>query len=292
MTILFDYHINFLSDTENKTKLPFSVFGMTQQGLSHESHSIGNQDAGCVYVGKNLIVGAVADGCTSGKNLNGMSSNQVGAHIMSYLAVRAARKLILKKHISTEKFISPFQQTLLNDLRRTVNSLNPWKFEREEVLKNFFSATIILFIVTQNDYILLSCGDGDAFINGQKKELTSSGGKYFANNLYDLKFDSDNGYLINPNFQIHCLHSGATSSLNNILISTDGFIDTDIEEDIAFNNFFFSESGEEEKTGFVDKKKEFRTNVLESISETKNGRLYPLDDATFISLQRINQINS
>ena len=292
MTILFDYHINFLSDTENRTKLPFSVFGMTQQGLSHESHSIGNQDAGCVYVGKNLIVGAVADGCTSGKNLNGMSSNQVGAHIMSYLAVRAARKLILKKHITTDKFVSPFQQTLLNDLRRTVNSLNPWKFEREEVLKNFFSATIILFIVTQNDYILLFCGDGDAFINGQKRELTSSGGKYFANNLHDLKFDSDNGYLINPNFQIHCLHSGATSSLNNILISTDGFIDTDIEEDAAFNSFFFTERVKGEKTGFVDRMKDFRTNVLESISETKNGRLYPLDDATFISLQRINQINS
>ena len=159
-------------------------------------------------------------------------------------------------------------------------------------MKNFFSATIILFIVTQNDYILLSCGDGDAFINGVKKELTSSGGKYFANNLYDLKFDSGNGYLINPNFQIKCLHSGTTNSLNNILISTDGFIDNDIEEDVAFNNFFFNEASMEEKRGFVDRKKEFRTNVLESISETKNGRLYPLDDATFISLQRINQLNS
>jgi hypothetical protein len=292
MTILFDYHINFLSDSENRTKLPFSVFGMTQQGLSHESHSIGNQDAGCVYVGRNLIVGAVADGCTSGKNLNGMSSNQVGAHIMSYLAVRAARKLILKKHISIESFVSPFQQSLINDLRRTVNSLNPWKFEREEIIKNFFSATIILFIITQNDYILLSCGDGDAFVNAERKELTSAGGKYFANNLKDLKFDSENGYLLDPAYQIKCLNKGVTESLNNLLISTDGFIDSDVEEDNSFKNFFFGENNHIEKSGFADRKFEFRKNVLESISETKNGRLYPLDDATFISLKRINQLNS
>lgn len=292
MTILFDYHINFLSDSENKTKLPFSVFGLTQQGLSHESHSIGNQDAGCVYVGRNLIIGAVADGCTSGNNLNGMSSNQVGAHIMSYLAVRAARKLILKKHIRTENFASPFQQTLLSDLRKTVNALNPWKFEREEILKNFFSATVILFVITPNDYILLSCGDGDAYVNGEKIELTNAGGKYFANNLHDLKFDSEKGYLINPSYQIQTLKTGATSSLNNIFISTDGFIDNDVEADSTFRNFFFDETTASDKTGFVDRKSAFRRNVIESISEAKNGRLYPLDDATFISIQRAYQLNS
>jgi hypothetical protein len=292
MNILFDYHINFLSDSENRTKLPFSVFGMTQQGLSHESHSIGNQDAGCVYVGKNLIIGAIADGCTSGKNLNGMSSNQVGAHIMSYLAVRAARKLVLKKHIDTQNFVSPFQQTLLNDLRKTANSLNPWKFEKVEILKNFFSATLILFIITQNDYIVLYCGDGDAFINGERIELTNSGGKYFANNLYDLKFDPGNGYLVNPNFQIQSLRLGSIDSLSNILIATDGFIDCDVEEDNSFKDFFFSENYQGDKNGFVDRKSAFRTNVLESISETKNGRLWPLDDATFVSIQRNNLLNT
>ena len=96
MTLLFEYQINFLSDSRNATKLPFSAFGMTQQGLQHANYSIGNQDAGCIYVGKNLIIGAVSDGCTSGTNLNGLSYNQVGAHLLSHLAVRAARSLILK----------------------------------------------------------------------------------------------------------------------------------------------------------------------------------------------------
>jgi len=292
MTILFDYHINFISDSENRTKLPFSVFGMTQQGLSHESHSIGNQDAACIYVGRNLIIGAVSDGCTSGENLNGMSSNQVGAHIMSYLAVRTARKLILKKQISTEFLDEPFQQSMLHDLRRSVNSINPWKSEKTEILKNFFSATIILFVITQNNYIILSCGDGDAFVNDEKIELTSSGGRYFSNNLFDLKFDNSAGYLINPEYRIKCLQKGETKNLRNILISTDGFLDSDVEEDSSFKNFFFNRINNCEKNGFVDRKSEFRTKFLENISETKNGRLWPLDDATFISVQRINKINS
>lgn len=292
MTILFDYHINFLTDSDNRTKLPFSVFGMTQQGLSHQSYSIGNQDAGCVYVGKNLIVGAVADGCTSGKNLNGMSSNQVGAHITSYLAVRVARKLILKKQIAVQNLVAPFQQSLIGDLRRTLNSLNPWKYEKEEILKNFFSSTIILFIITQNDFIVLSCGDGDAYVNAEKKELTSSGGKYFANNLFDLKFTPDAGYLINPDYQINCLHKGETKDLNNLLIATDGFIDNDVEEESSFKQFFFNEENQNSKSGFVDRKIEFRTNFLERITESKNGKMWPLDDATFISIQRNNQINS
>lgn len=292
MNILFDYHINFLSDSENRTKLPFSLFGMTQQGLSHESHSIGNQDAACIYVGKKLIIGAVSDGCTSGENLNGMSSNQIGAHIMSYLAVRTARKLILKKQISIDLVIEPFQQSMIHDLKRTVNSINPWKFEKMEILKNFFSATIIIFVITQESYILLSCGDGDAFVNAERIELTSSGGKYFANNLFDLKFDSSTGYLINQEYRIKCLQIGETKNLNNILISTDGFLDRDVEEDPSFRNFFFKEKGHNEKNGFVDRKREFRTNFLENISETKNGRLWPLDDATFISVKHINKINS
>ncbi len=291
MAILFDYHINFLSDSENRTKLPFSVFGLTQQGLSHESHSIGNQDAGCIYIGKNLLVGAVADGCTSGKNLNGMSSNQVGAHIISYLAVRTARKLILKKHTAIGELLNPFQQSLINDLRKSLNALHPWKFERIEILKNFFSSTIILFIITQTDYIVLACGDGDIYINAGKKELTSSGGKYFANNLHDLKFNSDSGYSINPAYQVNCIQRGETKDLDNLLISTDGFVDSDIEEGNSFSHFFFNPENKDSKSGFVDRKSEFRTNFLNRVTETKNGRLWPLDDATFISIKRINSIN-
>lgn len=287
MTILFDYHINFFSDSDNRTNLPFSIFGMSQQGLSHQSYSIGNQDAACIYVGRNFIAGAVADGCTSGKNLNGMSSNQVGANILSYLSVRVMRKLILKKQIQPEQIAIPFQLQLIRDLRRTLNSFNPWKYERQAIIRNFFASTAIVFIITHQKYAVLSCGDGDAFINGDKKELTASGGKYFANNLFDLKHVQEDQMQNSLGIQFNCIDAGSTSKLDNLLIATDGFIDNDVEENDCFNRFFF-EKGKSKKTGFVDRKTDFRADFLENITEAKDGKIWPLDDATFISVQRNN----
>lgn len=286
MTLLFEYQINFLSDSRNATKLPFSAFGMTQQGLQHANYSIGNQDAGCIYVGKNLIIGAVSDGCTSGTNLNGLSYNQVGAHLLSHLAVRAARSLILKKHINTEHILNPFQHSLINDLRRIYGILNPWKFEQEYVLKNFLSSTIIIFIITKEKYTVLSCGDGSVFINTHKKDITAFEGQYFANNLYGLQSDNETSAIDLLN-SIQCIEDGQTDSLDTLLISTDGFLDTDIEKSSAFKNFFFSRRENIQRSGFVDRKTEFRADFLESIETLKAGKKWPIDDATFILIQRI-----
>lgn len=287
MNFLFNYHISLLSDSNNKTKLPFTVFGMTQQGLSHESTSIGNQDAGCVYIGNNLIVGAVADGCTSGKNLDGMSSNQVGAHIMSYLAIRVARKLIFKQQVKADNFSTIFQQAFINHLRKILNSINPWKSEKSYIISNLLSSTLLVYVVTQDRYIILSCGDGDVYINGIKCDSNHAEGAYFANNLYDLKFDHKKDYLIDPAYRFNCLQIGSTDTLNSILIATDGFIDSDIEEEISLSNSFFNNGTPNLKNGFVDRKREFRANFLERVSESKSGKLWPLDDATFISLNRV-----
>jgi hypothetical protein len=288
--MLFEYNINYLSDSNNQTILPFSIFGMTQQGLSHKGQNIGNQDAACIYIGKNAIIGAVADGCSSGKNINGMSSNQVGANIISYLAVRVARKLLLKNNISFDNIIPPFQQTLIGHFKKTLNALRPWKQERSDIIANLLSATIITLIITKERYLILYCGDGNAFINGEGKDLKHQGGRYFANNLFDLIY-TKSGYLINPDYEIRCLQKGDTKNLNSILISTDGFIDNDIVAAKHFPNFFFSPNGTITKNGFVDRRKEFRINLLDEISAIKNGRMWPTDDATFISLNRVNQFS-
>jgi hypothetical protein len=285
MPILFDYNINFLSESANQTKLPFSVFGMTQQGLYHGAQSIGNQDSASVYVGKNVIIGTVADGCTSGNNLNGKSYNQVGANLMSYLSVRVARKLILKNHIPLEGFIKPFEQLLITHFKKMMNALRPWKQENSEIITNLFASTFISFIITETKYLVFFCGDGDAFINGEKKSMENHSGKYFTNNLYDLNF-ADKGYLIKEEYQIHCLEIGNTRELNSVLISTDGFIDDDVMESPSFNQFFFSQKGTMVKRGFLDRRTDFRTTLLEEINSIKNGRIWPSDDATFISLHR------
>jgi hypothetical protein len=115
--------------------------------------------------------------------------------------------------------------------------------------------------------------------------MENHSGKYFTNNLYDLNF-ADKGYLIKEEYQIHCLEIGNTRELNSVLISTDGFIDDDVMESPSFNQFFFSQKGTMVKRGFLDRRTDFRTTLLEEINSIKNGRIWPSDDATFISLHR------
>jgi len=287
MSFLFDYQINYYSDSKNVTQLPFSVFALTQQGLEHKSINIGNQDSGSLYLGKKTIIGAVADGCTGGKNLNGKSANQVGAHIGSYLAVRIARKLLLKRHLPLNELLPSFEQELILNYKRLLNTINPWEFEKDSVIQNLFLTTIIFFVITEEMYLIANCGDGDVIINSIHKDLNDDSGKYFASNLRGIHKLENGKYMINPDKKFNIIEQGVTSSLDNIFIATDGFLDNDIREHIIFEKFFLNGIYENSYSGFKDRKTEFRREFLSPILEMKDSRIWPHDDATFISLKRV-----
>jgi hypothetical protein len=286
MAILFDYHINYSSDCDNLSSLPFSVFGMSQEGFSHISASIGNQDAGCVYIGRNIIIGSIADGCTSGNNLNGKSFNQVGAHLTSYLICRLIRKLVLKNHFPLKNIKEPLERDLLNHFKRISNTLNPWQFERAVVINNFLASTFLTFVLTKDEYLILGCGDGAVYLNAKPISQVREGGAYFSNNLIQSKVTvneiSNDGLRVPINIIAH----GRAEDLASILISTDGFIDNDVEEINQFNTFFFENMDTKLKNGFNDLKLQFRNDVVDKIIAAKDGRIWPYDDATFISLKR------
>jgi hypothetical protein len=239
MPILFDYHINYLSDCKNKSNLPFSIFGLSQQGIAHMGSSIGNQDAGNIYVGSNLLIGCVADGCSSGNNLNSKSSNQVGANLTSYLVCRIARKLIAKNNIAVADLKDRLEKELLVHYRRLRNTLNPWRSERDLIVTNFLATTFIMFVVTRNEYLVLSCGDGDVYINGDGTNLTSEGGKYFSNNLFTDHQSGNGAPLHELKVPIKIIAEGKVADLQSILVATDGFIDNDVKEAAKFSSFFF-----------------------------------------------------
>lgn len=292
MGFLFDYQINYYSDSSNKTVLPFSVFALTQQGLDHQHWNIGNQDSGSLYVGKRIIIGALADGCSGGENINGKSVNQVGAYISSYLAIRITRKLLVKKHMKlNEDFLPVFEEELLLNYRRLMNSINPWQFEKEFVIRNFLLSTLIFFVVTEDEYLIANCGDGDAIVNYVHEDLNEHSGKYFATNLRNTRRIEDGKYSINPNGGFNLIDRGDVKSLNNIFIATDGFIESDIKEHPVFNNFFFKEFRQSRSICFQDKRTEFRKEFLAPVLQMKGSRTWPDDDATFISLKRNNNLS-
>jgi len=287
MSFLFDYQINYYSDSKNRTQLPFSAFALTQQGLEHQKINIGNQDSGSLYLGKRVMIGALADGCTSGKNLNGKSHNQVGAYIGSYLTVRLIRKLVIKKRVSLELLIPAFEQELIYNYKKLLNTLNPWKFERNEVIENLFLSTLIFFMITDKKYLIANCGDGDIIINGKAQDLDKNSGNYFASNLIDIHRLENGKYPIKPNLNFQIVSQGKIDALDSLFIATDGFLDPDIKQHDMFKTFFLNGIGENDSNGFLDRRSKFRKDFLTSIIEMKNGRIWPHDDATFISIKRV-----
>lgn len=287
MSFLFEYQVNYHSDSNNVTKLPFAVFSLTQEGLEHQRLSIGNQDAGCLYLGKKLLIGAVADGCTSGSNLNRMSHNQVGAYLGSYLAVRLIRNLITQNRIALDDLIPVFDEHFTQSYRKLIRTLNPWQFEHDQVLRNLLFTTVIFFLITEDKYLIAHCGDGDIIVNSRAYNLHKDSGNYFASKLISLRRRNQQSFVPtkeDPKFKI--IEVGKTTDLNNLFIATDGFLDSDIKENPAFNNFFLN-TIKNATGGFIDRKIEFRKDFLEPIKEIKNGRIWPSDDATFISISRI-----
>lgn len=287
MNLLFDYHINYYSDSKNRTNLPFSVFALTQQGLEHQQLNIGNQDSGNIFLSKKILIGSVTDGCTSGNNLNGKSYNQTGASIGGYLTVRLLRKLVIIKRISLSDILPVFEQELIFNLKKILNVLNPWKFERDKLIRNVFFSTILFFIITEDEYLIANCGDGDIVINGNHKNLNSDSGKYFAKNLIGIQRLKDGTYTIKPSLHFYGVAQGKTSEMDSLFLSTDGFLDGDIMQHHAFQRFFLNVTSKNYGNGFQDRRLEFRRDFLIPIQKMKNGRIWPQDDATFISIQRV-----
>jgi serine/threonine protein phosphatase PrpC len=289
MCFLFEYQINYHSDSNNLTKLPFAVFSLTQEGLEHKRASIGNQDAGCLYVGNKLIIGVVADGCTSGSNLNGMSHNQVGAYLGSYLAVRILRKLTTKNHSDIAELMPEFEAQLFRGYRKVLRTLNPWKFEYDQVLRNLLFSTLIIVLITENQYLIAHCGDGDIIVNGRAHDLQKDSGHYFASNLpYRRHLNEQSIISTNGTAQFKILEVGKTMDLECLFVATDGFLDSDIRDHPSFKYFFLATTNSV-KRGFIDRKKNFRKEFLEPIIEMKGGRIWPADDATFLSIVRIGE---
>lgn len=285
---MFDYHINLYTDSNNNTSLPFAVFGLSQEGIEHKNISIGNQDVGTIYIGRNIIIGALADGCTSGCNLDGTSYNGMGAAFISYMATRILRKIVIKKKIKSYNILELFEYEMMLSIKKILNILNPWRFEQEPLIKNMLLSTILFFIVTEKDYMVAGCGDGDVVVNGGHKNLNIYSGDYMSSKIINL--NKNNG--IDPlerRGKINSHSNGDMSGLSSIMISTDGFLDEDIVKSVAFDEFFIGDKRKILKKGFNDRLTEYRNDFLPSILEKKKNREWPQDDATFICINRVEK---
>lgn len=267
----------------SQTKLPFTVGCATQQGPDHMSENINNQDALGIIVEADLIAAVVCDGCTgSHPSLKSPSSNnEIGAKLISYIIVQGIKEIILNQRIKITDnfFLTELEDYITNKLSGLINIIFSDREKLNIFISDFFMTTILVFIVTENDYVLFHSGDGLAGINSKINSINESGSYFSSRLIQSKKIDEINRFKI--------LKAGIIEDLQNIFIATDGF--NDVFHD--YNDLFvkFIEDTELEKSGFDPYiVTEFRKKVIWSKKVKENIMNYNWfkDDATFVVLRR------
>ncbi len=280
----FDYQINNLRRSLLNTDLPFSVFSATQQGYPKNKSVSINQDSISLHIDKEFIIGVVCDGCTSssGESVKKISSNQVGSNFTSFVTTNILVSLIKKTNEIPDNLIQKFEEKLLYSYHQFISSCNinsRGKENKKYIILEFLSTTIIFFVVTKHHYKVFHCGDGLVIVNSKCHSLDNFSEKYFANNLLVKSgndFYSSFVELINDK----------TENLHSLFIATDGFDSQEVLNNNDFNNFF-SSNDNSLKRGFSNLLPNFKTNFLEPYKDKHPE--WPYDDASFISIKRVNQ---
>lgn len=280
--IPFATGVNNLREDRVHTELPFSISCGTQQGLEHAENSLGNQDAISLIIDNNYVIGVICDGCTSSdvKSVNEFTSNHVGANLLSKKTSSVIHNLIKSKGVKKiSENLLPIQNELISFLETFTNQLSENEEERELVINNYLTTTIIAFAIDEEDYCMFNFGDGIAFANAKRKELAFSPGKYLSSYLENKNL---------PELGLSIIETGKTKTLNSIFISSDGFDNSKVIENKYFRGFIGKKNIGGTK-GYFDGLPEFRKLFLTPfIEETEIFVQWPNDDATFILVKKVN----
>ncbi len=156
-------------------KNKFEIKGGSIPGVDHTLPGApgwkNNQDAFFVLQNEKITLGIVADGCSEGEH------TEVG----SKLAVRLLGSLIMRLYpryedslsLSLEQNTEPYfftriREDLLSTLRLLTNQMGD---SMTEIVKSYFSFTVVGILVTPKRTYFFSIGDGLISVNGNHKNL-------------------------------------------------------------------------------------------------------------------------
>jgi len=271
------------------TQLPFSIAGLTQQGIEHIlDDNINNQDAIGILTEENFIAGIVCDGCTGthAELKRGSSNNDVGAKLITYLSMKLLKKILSEGELSGEAVINEFSEKIIDSINSIVNFFCDDEKEKELFIADFLTATIVGFFVNQDKYLIFHSGDGIIVLNGDIYSLDDDADSYFVSSVLGKNED-------NKIFKVFA--EGETDKLTSLVLATDGFS--------AFMNDNYCR---EVFLKFVNtpvhlKRKGFKPNFLfdfrkqvvwnEKLKERIELNCFK-DDASFIFLKRMKDDNA
>ncbi|MEI6065224.1 MAG: protein phosphatase 2C domain-containing protein [Pseudanabaena sp. ELA748] len=203
-------------------------------GRNHVLAGKNNQDAYRVISNEKFIIAAVCDGCGSGKH------SEVGAKLGARIVTEAIADLLNQSpnqdtEISETEFWDFVKINLLQKLKdfvaiangdlelASVGAIHELPLQREFV-NDYLLFTIVGAVITTNETVTFSMGDGAIAINGKLNQIPAypnNAPPYLAYGLYKPEA---------INFEIR--DRLPTSELESLLIATDGIDDLVKVEDI------------------------------------------------------------
>lgn len=289
----FIHHFTNFRMADDDIKLPFAVGGGTQQGVEHKLDNQNNQDASCILIDNNYIMGCVCDGCSSTHDYlkDSFSNNEVGAKLIGHIVTRNAQRIIKDKEIEdVNLFLNELSENVLQKLVKLVDIFcEEDEMDKELFIFDFLMTTVLGFVVTQEKYIVFYCGDGVIGIDNKINVLEETG-SYFGEKVLQTCCPDKYSAIKSHNSDFKIFSSGEVADLNNIFIATDGFYD------IA-NNYkealvdFVDQATKNVRSGFDNILSEFRNRILknEAVYSEIMSKNWPRDDASFLLLRRIDE---
>lgn len=287
--IPFTYHFINLRTNHYANKIPFVVGGATQQGTTHIFDNSNNQDALSIFINDDFMIGIVCDGCSSTHDelRNSFSNNEIGAKLISYNLSTILQKYLSTNKVFDESFLESVAESLFNRLHSFINSLlEDDEKEKEIFIYDYLMTTILCFVVTEDNYIIFSCGDGVIGINDDIQSLDENG-FYFSSSLLSVCCPTFYSKPIKTN-KFNVNYFGKTSELQNIFLATDGFNDIVDKYNPKLKSFIIN-SIPKARNGYDFILPDFRKSILndEDISKYSISANWPKDDASFLLLRRI-----
>lgn len=173
-------------------------------GSTHRNNFKNNQDFHWVIEDENSIIAIVADGCGSGAH------SEVGAGLITPIIADKIKRFLQDNSIEDSIRLS------FESIVEFIKDLSPkYPLNQAETIENFFLFTIVGAIITKDETVIFTVGDGVYAINGSIHVIDQNNAPNYLG-YYTLKNTS-------PEFTINV--KMPTEAVDSIIIASDGATD-------------------------------------------------------------------
>ncbi|APR75528.1 Serine phosphatase RsbU, regulator of sigma subunit protein [Minicystis rosea] len=194
----------------------FLLAGASVVGPAHARAGRNNQDAWSAWIGDDLAVLVVADGCSGG------TASEVGAHFAArWIVAQAARRWSRQCVGRHDAFVGELFDGLTRELGILAHSLSPEPSQSPMVVADLLLTTVLVALIDHDSASVFGIGDGLVVVDGAPVILESDGQRGPEYLAYRLCSPADTGYDA-TSIAPRLLARAETHALRTLVLATDG----------------------------------------------------------------------